>query len=57
MKLEIIPEPTADERMAIEAALAGLLAVPSPPRSAWWEAGVAEASDDYDEVLRTSPGP
>jgi hypothetical protein len=48
--LEITPEPTAEERAAIEAAIARLLdgeqidAVPG----AWWQAGIVEATEESD---------
>ncbi len=43
---EITPEPTPDERAAIEAALAPLLAGGTTPTSAWWRAGILEAVED-----------
>jgi len=45
MELEITPEPSPEERAAIEAAVAELLARPDHTRGAWWEAGVVEATD------------
>jgi hypothetical protein len=51
-ELEITPEPTAEERAAIEAAMAKLLdtepngAVPG----AWWQAGILEATDEPDDA-------
>ena len=50
-RLEITPEPTPEERAAIEAAVAQALdGQPggSAP-AAWWEAGVREATEDADE--------
>ena len=59
VELEITPEPTPEERAAIQAALAELLGALSRPRGAWWEAGVADAPDDDGggDGLRTSPAP
>jgi hypothetical protein len=54
-RVEISPEPSPDERAAIEAALAEL-AEEGQPLSAWWQAGVDGAADDEDEFPRTSPG-
>jgi hypothetical protein len=36
------PEPSPEEREALERALARVLAERDDPRSAWWRAGVAE---------------
>jgi hypothetical protein len=56
MELEINPEPTPEERAAIQAALAELLAPPSQTRSAWWASGITDAPDDNEgERSRTSP--
>jgi hypothetical protein len=41
MTPEIRPEPSPDEREAIEEALARLTSPAPDPRSAWWRAGVA----------------
>jgi hypothetical protein len=51
-ELEITPDPTAEERAAIEAAMAKLLygdqkdAAPG----AWWQAGILEATDEPDDA-------
>ena len=51
-ELEITPEPSADERAAIEAAVAKLLdgdqedAVPG----AWWQACIVEATEESDDL-------
>jgi hypothetical protein len=37
------PEPTPEEREALELALARALAERSEPRSAWWREGVRES--------------
>jgi hypothetical protein len=37
------PEPTPEEREALELALARALAERSEPRSAWWREGVLES--------------
>ena len=43
MELDWRPEPTAEEREALEAALARALAERPGPRSAWWREGVLES--------------
>ena len=43
MNLDWRPEPTAEEREALEQALARLLAEPEDARGAWWRAGVGES--------------
>jgi hypothetical protein len=47
--LEITPEPSAEERAAIEAAIAGLLAGQGENHSAWWHAGLLDAVDDDED--------
>ena len=42
MRLEITPEPTPEEREALEEALARLLERPSGPRTPWSRRGVEE---------------
>jgi hypothetical protein len=42
MDLEIEPEPTPEEREALERALAGLPAAAAEARGAWWREGVRE---------------
>ena len=42
MDLEIEPEPTSEEREALEHALASLPSEPADPRGAWWREGVRE---------------
>ena len=52
MKLEISPEPTAEERAAIEAAVAELLdggQENGVPPGAWWRAGILEATEESDD--------
>ena len=47
MEIEITPEPTPEERAAIEAALTELLAEEAlASRAAWWRAGIGDATDD-----------
>jgi hypothetical protein len=48
MELEITPEPSAEERAAIEAAVAALYAGLRETRSAWWHAGVIDAVEEDD---------
>ena len=43
MELEWRPEPTAEEREALDEALTRALAERGEPRSAWWRAGVQES--------------
>lgn len=42
MDLEIEPEPTPEEREAVERALAGLHPEAADARGAWWREGVRE---------------
>jgi hypothetical protein len=51
--VEIHPEPSPEERAAIEAALVGLLARQGENHSAWWHAGLLDAVED-DELERGS---
>jgi hypothetical protein len=44
--IEITPEPSPDERAAIEAVVAEVLAEKPATGSAWWRAGVEAADDD-----------
>jgi hypothetical protein len=43
VELDWRPEPTPDEREALEQALAHLLAERTDPRGAWWHEGVEES--------------
>ena len=43
VSLDWRPEPTPEEREALDRALARLLAEPVEPRTAWWRAGVEES--------------
>ena len=57
-ELEITPEPSPDERAAIEVAVAALLTDERQAPTAWWTAGLADtADDDEPDWPRTSPGP
>ena len=49
VELRWTPEPTPDEREALERALLRLLAEPDDPRGAWWRAGVEESVFLEDE--------
>ncbi len=42
MELRWSPEPSPEEREALERALARLLAEPAEPRSAWWREGLRD---------------
>ena len=50
-ELEITPEPTAEERAAIEAAIARLLHGEQIDAAlgAWWQAGILEATEESDD--------
>ena len=58
MNLDWKPEPTPDEREALEQALDRLLAERDDPRGAWWREGVEESTspDAEDEEAALSPG-
>jgi hypothetical protein len=43
------PEPTPEEREALDRALARLLAERAEPRSAWWREGLRESLDPDPE--------
>jgi hypothetical protein len=46
-ELEITPEPSPEERVAIEKAVSEVLAEePKRPGGAWWRAGVDAADED-----------
>jgi hypothetical protein len=49
--VEIHPEPSAEERAAIEAAVAGLLAGQGENQSSWWRAGLLDAVEDDEPEL------
>jgi hypothetical protein len=49
MQVHWTPEPTPDEREALERALLRLLAEDDDPRGAWWRAGVEESVSAEDE--------
>ena len=46
MRPDFDPEPTPEEREALEIALARLLQPPAEPRSAWWRRGIEEGLED-----------
>jgi hypothetical protein len=50
-ELEITPEPTAEERVAIEAAVAELVdgSGTDALHAEWWLAGILDATDESDE--------
>jgi hypothetical protein len=48
VELEISPEPSPEEREALERALARLLVEPDDPRSAWWREGIGENLSDQE---------
>ena len=56
MDFAVRPEPTPDEREALERAVARLLAEPADPRGAWWREGVRESLGDgeAEEVYNQS---
>jgi hypothetical protein len=49
VELDWRPEPSPEEREALERALARLLAEHANPRSAWWREGVRESLEDDSE--------
>jgi hypothetical protein len=49
VELDWRPEPSPEEREALERALAHLLAEDANPRSAWWREGVRESLEDDSE--------
>jgi hypothetical protein len=49
MEPEFVPEPPADERAALDEALARLLADRSDPYSDWWREGVRETLTPEEE--------
>jgi hypothetical protein len=42
MEIEIEPQPSPEEREALERALASLRSAPADPRGPWWREGVRE---------------
>jgi hypothetical protein len=51
MDVEIRPEPSAEERAAIEAVVAGLLAGQGETHSVWWHAGLLDAVENDEPEL------
>jgi hypothetical protein len=52
MEQEIVPEPSDDEREALDEALGRLLAGRTDPYSDWWRQGVRETvGPEEDEVV------
>ena len=51
MDVEIHPEPSLEERAAIEEAVAVLFDGRRPTRSAWWRAGLPDAADEDEDLL------
>lgn len=49
MDVEIHPEPSLEERAAIEAAVAEVQVGSRGAGSAWWRAGLLDAVEDDDE--------
>ena len=55
MNVEITPEPTPEERAAIEAALEQLAEDEAGSPGSWWEAGLRESvEDEIDFFERTA---
>jgi hypothetical protein len=48
VQLDITPEPTPEERAAVELAVKHVLGAESDGPGAWWEAGVREAVEGED---------
>jgi hypothetical protein len=57
MRLEITPEPSPDERVALERALARLLEEPEEQGSAWWREGIRENLAEEAEAVTTVRSP
>jgi hypothetical protein len=55
---EFNPEPTPEEREALERALEGTADGAPDPRGAWWRAGIRESLDSEPELvgLEHEPG-
>lgn len=49
MEPRITPEPSPEEREALDEALARLLAEREDPRSGWWREGVRESVSSKEE--------
>jgi hypothetical protein len=49
VKPDITPEPSAEQREALEEALGRLLEPPPEPRTAWWRTGVEENLSEETE--------
>jgi hypothetical protein len=49
VQFEITPEPTPEERAALEQALAASVAGHENGASAWWEAGLRESVEEEPE--------
>ncbi len=58
MTYEFTPEPTPEEREALERALEGVVGEAPDPRGPWWRTGLREAlgSDPELEGLEHEPG-
>jgi hypothetical protein len=58
MAYEFTPEPTSEEREALERALEGMEAGDQDPRGAWWRAGLSESLGSEPELvgLEHEPG-
>ena len=54
MGIEITPEPTPEERAAVEQALAALRVAAISGRGAWWEEGILENALEEDEAGHAS---
>jgi hypothetical protein len=54
MRAAFDPEPSPEEREALEIALGRLLDPARRPESAWWRRGLEEALDDDSEAQRGS---
>jgi hypothetical protein len=58
MAYEFTPEPTSEEREALERALEGLEGGDRDPRGAWWRAGLGDSLGSEPELvgLKNEPG-
>jgi hypothetical protein len=57
MELEITPEPSPEERAALEQALAEAAAEPGDPRGPWWREGLSAALDEDRSSFADGDGP
>ena len=57
MAYEFTPEPTSEEREALERALEGMVDQAHDPRGAWWRAGLRDCLGSEPELVRLEHEP